>query len=143
MNTLLSTRLRHAFLLSCSLLLLVGCATSKDARSRDTIANLKTSHLAFIDEFTERDRQTWDDERLTVQIADVEKQFSKAEKYEATKKKDARRSAALANLHSQFKRHAAMLQRRKTFYRATFATELKGRLSQNYDQALLGEDVQP
>jgi hypothetical protein len=143
MNTLLSTRLRHAFLVSCSLLLLAGCATSKDASSRGAIANLKISHLAFIDEFTERDGQTWDDERLTIQTANVEKLFADAEKYEATKKKDARRSAALANLHSQFKRHAAMLQRRKTFYRPTFATELRGRLSQNYDQALLGEDVRP
>lgn len=132
----------HPVVLSlCAVILLGGCATSRNAKSRTNIADLKTIHLAFVDEFTEGEGKTWDDQRLTVQIADLEKQFSEAEQYEAAKKKDARRRAAISNLHAQFKRHAAMLQRRKTFYRANFATELKGRLSENYEQALRGEDV--
>lgn len=140
----LSRAFIHSVVLSfCAALLLGGCATSKDAKSRGNIESLKTSHLAFIDEFTERAGQTWDDERLTVQTTDMEKKFAEAEKYEATKKKDARRSAAIANLRAQFKRNAAMLQRRKAFYRPTFATEMKGKITQNYDQALRGEDVRP
>ena len=122
-------------------LLLAGCGTTKDAKSRDDIASLKTTHLAFIDEFTEGAGKTWDDQKLTTRIAAVEKQFSDAEQYEATKKKDARRSKAISILHSQFKRHAAMLERRRAFYRAKFAADLKDQVAQNYDQALRGEDL--
>ena len=140
----LSRAFFHPLVLSfCAALLFGGCATSKDAKSRGNIESLKASHLAYIDEFTERDGQTWDDERLTIQTADLEEKFAEVEKYEATKKKDARRSAAIANLRAQFKRNAAMLQRRKAFYRATFAAEMKGQITQNYDQALRGEDVRP
>jgi hypothetical protein len=125
----------------CAALLLSGCPTTSDIMSRNDIATLKTTHLAFIDEFTEGAGKTWDDQKLSTRIAAVEKQFSDAEAYEATKKKDARRSAAISNLHSQFKRHTGMLQKRKAFFRAKFAEELRGQVSQNYDQALRGEDV--
>ena len=132
----------HPIILSlCAALLLGGCASTKDAKSRNNIADLKTVHLAFIDEYTEGAGKTWDDQKLAGRIASVEKQFSDAEDYESTKKKDARRAAAISNLHAQFKRHAAMLQRRKAFYRTKFATELKDQVSQNYDQALRGEDI--
>lgn len=132
----------HPVVLSlCAALLLGGCATSKDAKSRSNIADLKTTHLAFIDEFTEGAGKTWDDQKLTTRIATVETQFSEAEQYEATKGKDQLRSNAISNIHSQFKRDAGMLQRRKAFYRAKFAADLKDQVSQNYDQALRGEDV--
>src|SRR3979411_441867 len=84
-------------------LLLAGCGTTKDAKSRDDIASLKTTHLAFLDEFTKGAGKTWDDQKLTTRTAAVETQFSDAEQYEATKKKDARRSKAISILHSQFK----------------------------------------
>jgi hypothetical protein len=135
------TFLHPAVLSLCAALLLGGCATSKDAKSRDDIANLKTTHLAFIDEFTEGAGKTWDDQKLTTSAAAVETKFSDAEQYEASKKKDARRSKAISILHSQFKRHAGMLERRKAFYRAKFAADLKDQVTQNYDQALRGEDV--
>ena len=45
----------------CAELFLGGCATTKNAASRDAIANLKTAHLAFIDEFTEGAGKIWDD----------------------------------------------------------------------------------
>ena len=125
----------------CAALLFVGCASTKDARSRNNIANLKTVHLAFIDEYTEGAGKTWDDEKLAGRIVAVEKQFSDAEDYESTKKKDARRASAISNLHAQFKRNADMLQRRKTFFRAKFAAGLKDQVGQNYDQALRGEDI--
>jgi hypothetical protein len=122
-------------------LLLAGCASTKDVKSRDDIVTLKASHLAFIDEFTEGAGKTWDGQKLAARTAAVEKQFTDAEQYEATKKKDTRRSAAISNLHSQFKRHAGMLASRKAFFRAKFAANLKDPLSQNYDQALRGEDI--
>jgi hypothetical protein len=125
----------------CVALLFSGCPTTSDVMSRNDIATLKTTHLAFIDEFTEGAGKTWDDQKLSARTAAVEKQFGDAERYESTKKKDARRSAAISNLHSQFKRHAGMLARKKTFFRAKFAEELKGQVTQNYDQALRGEDV--
>jgi len=133
--------IQPAVLSLCAALLLGGCASTKDAQSRNDIANLKTIHLAFIDEYTEGAGKTWDDQKLTTRIAAVEKQFSDAEQYEATKKADARRSKAISNLHSQFKRHAGMLQTKKTFYRAKFAAGLKDQVTQNYDQALRGEDL--
>jgi hypothetical protein len=122
-------------------LLLAGCGTTKDAKSRDDIASLKTTHLAFIDEFTEGAGKTWDDQKLTTRAATVELQFTNAEQYEATKKKDARRSAAISNLHSQFKKNVKSLESGKAFYRPTFAAHLKDQVAQNYDQALRGEDL--
>jgi hypothetical protein len=131
-----------AFFALCVALLLSGCSTTSDVMSRNDIATLKTAHLAFIDQFTEGAGKTWDDQTLSDRTAAVEKQFSDAEAYEATKKtKDARRSAAISNLHSQFKRHAGILAKRKAFFRAKFAEELKTQVTQNYDQALRGEDV--
>ena len=112
----------------------------KDAISRNDVATLKASHLAFIDQFTEGAGKTWDDATLTSATASMEKQFTDAEQYAATKK-DARRTKALSILHAQFKRNAATLARKKTFFRPTFATELKGEVSQNYDLALKGEDL--
>jgi hypothetical protein len=125
----------------CAGLLLAGCPTTSDVRSRDDIATLKTTHLAFIDEFTEGAGKTWDDQKLTTRTAAVETEFTNAEQYEATKKKDARRSKAISILHSQFKRDAGTLARRKAFFRAKFAANLKDQVSQNYDQALRGEDL--
>jgi hypothetical protein len=122
-------------------LLLAGCGTTKDATSRNDIATLKTAHLAFIDEFTEGADKTWDDQKLTTSAAAVEKQFSDAEQYEATKKKDARRSAAISNLHSQFKKNVKSLESGKAFFRPKFAAHLKDQISENYDQALRGEDI--
>src|SRR6195256_238650 len=46
-------------------LLFAGCGTTKDTKSRDDIASLKTTHLAFIDEFTEGAGKTWDDQKQT------------------------------------------------------------------------------
>ncbi len=138
----LSRNVLHPVVLALgAALLLAGCASTKDVKSRDDIATLKASHLAFIDEFTEGAGKTWDGQKLATRTAAVEKQFTDAEQYEATKKKDARRSAAISNLHSQFKRHAGMLASRKAFFRAKFAANLKDPLSQNYDQALRGEDI--
>src|SRR5204862_5279496 len=91
-------------------LLLAGCGTTKDAKSRNDIASLKSTHLAFIDEFTEDAGKTWDDQKLTTRTAAVETEFSNAEQYEATKKKDARRSKAIAIINSKIKRHAAMYE---------------------------------
>ena len=122
-------------------LLLAGCGTTKDAKSRNDIATLKTAHLAFIDEFTEGAGKTWDDQQLTTRTASVELQFTNAEQYEATKKKDARRSAAISNLHSQFKKNVKSLEAGKTFFRTKFAAHLKEQISENYDQALRGEDL--
>ena len=122
-------------------LLLAGCGTTKDAKSRDDIASLKTTHLAFIDEFTEGAGKTWDDQQLTARTASVELQFTNAEQYEATKKKDARRSAAISNLHSQFKKNVKSLEAGKAFFRTKFAAHLKDQIAQNYDQALRGEDI--
>ena len=124
----------------CAELFLGGCATTKNAASRDAIANLKTAHLAFIDEFTEGAGKIWDDQTLTTRTAALEKQFADAKEAPATKA-DARRSKAISILHSQFKRDAAMLQRRKAFFRTTFATDLKTQVSENYDLALKGEDL--
>ena len=138
----LSRNVIHPIILALgAALLLAGCGTTKDAKSRNDIASLKTTHLAFIDEFTEDAGKTWDDQKLTTRTAAVETEFSNAEQYEATKKKDARRSKTISILHSQFKRHAAMLESRKAFYRAKFAANLKDTVTQNYDQALRGEDV--
>ena len=122
-------------------LLFAGCGTTKDTKSRGDIASLKTAHLAFIDEFTEGAGKTWDDQKLSTRAAAVEKQFSDAEQYEATKKKDARRSAAISNLHSQFKKNVKSLESGKAFYRPKFAAHLKDQIAQNYDQALRGEDI--
>jgi hypothetical protein len=124
----------------CAALLLGACASTKNAASRDAIANLKTAHLAFIDEFTEGNGKTWDDQTLATQTAALEKQFADAEQLPATKA-DARRSKAISILHSQFKRDAAMLERRKAFFRKTFAADLKTQVSENYDLALKGEDL--
>jgi hypothetical protein len=138
----LSRRFLHPVVLSlCAVALLGGCATTRDAKSRSNIADLKKTHLAFIDEFTEGAGKTWDDQKLTAQIAAMETQFSQAEQYEATKGKDKLRSNAISNIHAQFKRDAGALQRRKAFYRAKFAAHLKDQVSQNYDQALRGEDA--
>ena len=125
----------------CAGLLLTACPTTRDVRSRDDIATLKTTHLAFIDEFTEGADKTWDDQKLATRTATVELEFTNAEQYEATKKKDAGRAKAISILHSQFKRHAGMLERRKAFFRAKFAADLKDQVTQNYDQALRGEDL--
>jgi hypothetical protein len=124
----------------CAALFLGGCASTKNAVSRNDVATLKTTHLAFIDEFTEGAGKTWDDQKLATRVAAVETQFTDAEQSEGAKK-DARRSKAIANLHSQFKRHVGFLEKRKAFYRATFAASLKDQITQNYDQALRGEDV--
>jgi type IV pilus biogenesis protein CpaD/CtpE len=121
-------------------LLLAGCASTKDAKSRSNIANLKTAHLAFIDEFTEGAGKTWDDQKLATSTAALEKQFSDAEQAPATKA-DARRSKAISILHSRFKKHAATLERRKAFFKKTYAEDLKEVLSKNYDLALKGEDI--
>ena len=129
-----------ALLLLCGALLLTGCPTTKDALSRNDLATLKADHLAFIDKFTEGAGKTWDDAKLTSATAALEKQFTDAEQYAATKK-DARRTKALSILHGQFKRNAAMLSRKKALFRSTFATELKTELSQDYDLALKGEDL--
>ena len=133
--------IQSALLALCVALLFTGCPTTRDVMSRNDIATLKASHLAFIDEFTEGAGKTWDDQKLSARTAAVEKQFGDAERYESARKEDARRSTAISNLHSQFKRHAGMLARKKTFFRAKFAEELKGQVTQNYDQALRGEDV--
>ena len=122
-------------------LLFAGCASTKDAKSRNDIATLKTAHLAFIDQFTEGAGKTWDDQNLTTSAAAVEKQFSDAEQYEATKKKDTLRRNAIANLHSQFKKNVKSLESGKAFYRPKFAAHLKDQISENYDQALRGEDI--
>jgi hypothetical protein len=125
----------------CAGLLFTACSTTSDVRSRDDIATLKTTHLAFIDEFTEGAGKTWDDQKLATRTSAVEMEFTNAEQYEATKKKDARRAKAISILHSQFKRHAGMLERRKAFFRTKFAADLKDQVTQNYDQALRGEDL--
>ncbi|MEY2572417.1 MAG: hypothetical protein QOJ87_630 [Verrucomicrobiota bacterium] len=130
-----------AILVFCGALLFAACSTTKDATSRNDVATLKTTHLAFIDEFTEGAGKVWDESKLTARTAAVDKQFSDAEQYEATKKTDATRSRAISNLHSQFKRHCAMLVRRKALFRAAFAKGLKDQVAQNYDQALRGEDI--
>jgi hypothetical protein len=132
-----------AILLLCGALLFTACGTTKDVMSRNDIDTLKTAHLAFIDDFTEGSGKTWDDQKLTTGTAAVEKKFSDAEQYETTKKPDARRAKAISILHSQFKRHAAMLEKKKAFFHAKFAQELKSRVTQNYDLALQGEDVRP
>ena len=124
----------------CAALLLGACASTKNAASRDAIASLKTAHLAYIDEFTEGAGKIWDDQTLTTRTAALEKQFADAKEAPATKA-DARRSKAISILHSQFKRDAAMLQRRKAFFRTTFASDLKSQVSENYDLALKGEDL--
>ena len=124
-------------------LLLTACPSTSDVRSRNDIATLKTTHLAFIDEFTEGAGKTWDDQKLTSRTAAVELEFTNAEQYEATKKKDAWRAKAISNLHSRFKTHAATLERRKEFFKSTYAANLKEVLSKNYDLALKGEDTRP
>ena len=129
-----------ALLLLCGALFLTACPTTRDIVSRDDIAALKAAHRAFIDQFTEGAGKTWDDQKLTTATATMEKKFTDAEQYAATKK-DARRSKAISILHSQFKRHAATLARKKAFFRPAFATELKTEVSQNYDLALQGEDL--
>lgn len=139
------TSLAHAVLhpvalTLCAALFLVGCASTKDAASRDAIASLKTAHLAYIDAFTEGAGKTWDDQKLATSTAALEKQFADAEQAEATKK-DARRSAAISNLHSRFKKHASTLDRRKAFFKPAYAADLKEVLSKNYDLALKGEDI--
>jgi hypothetical protein len=131
----------HPVVLSlCAALFLVGCASTKDAGSRDAIANLKTAHLAYIDEFTEGAGKTWDDQKLAASTTALEKQFADAEQAEATKK-DARRRTAISNLHSRFKKHAATLASRKAFFKPAYAANLKEVLSKNYDLALKGEDI--
>jgi len=140
MKTLSRSIFHPALLLVLGALLSSGCGTTKDAVSRNDIASLKTAHLAFIDQFTEGAGKTWDDAKLTSATAALEKQFTDAEQYAATKK-DARRNKAISILHSQFKKNAAMLSRKKAFFRPAFATELKTEVSQNYDLALKGEDL--
>jgi hypothetical protein len=51
------------------------------------------------------------------------------------------RSNAIANLHSQFKKNVKSLEAGKTFFRAKFAAHLRDQISENYDQALRGEDI--
>jgi hypothetical protein len=137
----LSRNLVHSVVLAlAAVVLLAGCVTP-DKKSRNAIASLKTTHLKFIDDFTEGAGKTWDDQKLATRTAALEKQFADAEQYESTKKKDARRNKAISNLHSQFKRDAGGLASRKTFFRAKFAAHLRDTVSQNYDQALRGEDV--
>jgi hypothetical protein len=139
--TLLARAVLHPVALTfCTALFLVGCASTKDAASRDAIASLKTAHLAYIDAFTEGAGKTWDDQKLATSTAALEKQFANAEQAEATKK-DARRSAAISNLHSRFKKHASTLDRRKAFFKPAYAADLKEVLSKNYDLALKGEDI--
>ena len=136
-----SARALHPIVVSlCAALFLAGCATTKNAASRDAIATLKTAHLAYIDEFTEGAGKTWDAQKLATSTAALEKQFADAEQAEATKK-DARRSAAISNLHSRFKKHSATLERRKAFFKPAYAADLKEVLSKNYDLALKGEDI--
>lgn len=132
-------RIFHLFILVATLSI-IGCATTKNAASRDAIANLKTAHLAYIDEFTEGAGKTWDDQKLASSTAALEKQFSDAEEAAATKA-DARRKTAIANLHARFKRHAEALKSRKAFFKPKAAEVIKGPLALNYDQALSGEDA--
>lgn len=141
MKTRSSSTTNPAVLLLCAAFLFAGCASTKDAASRNDIAALKTAHLAFIDEFTEGTGKTWSDETLATRTAAIEKQFADAEQYEASKKGDPLRKKAISILQSQFKRDAAMLARKKTFFRATFAADLKTQVSGNYDLALKGEDI--
>lgn len=124
----------------CATLMIGGCATTKNAASRDAIASLKTAHLAFIDEFTEGAGKTWDDQKLAASTAALEKQFADAEEVAATKA-DARRKTAIATLHARFKRHAGVLESRKAFFKPKAAEIIKGPLTLNYDQALRGEDI--
>src|ERR1041385_6173209 len=124
----------------CVTLFLGACASTKDAASRDAIASLKTAHLAYLDEFTEGAGKTWDDQKLATSTAALEKQFADAEQAAATKK-DARRSTAISILHSRFKKHSSTLERRKAFFKAIYAADLKEVLSKNYDLALKGEDI--
>jgi hypothetical protein len=138
MNT--PRRLLHPVLLTlCAALFLGGCASTKNAQSRNDIASLKTAHLAFIDEFTEGAGKTWDDQKLVTRKAALESQFAATEQ-EAAKTKDANRSKAVANLHSKFKSNVARLERQKAFFRPSYAADLKTVLSKNYDMALKGED---
>lgn len=124
----------------CAALFLGACATRKDEVTRNNLADLKTAHLAFIDEFTEGTGKTWDDQELATRKAALESQFATAEG-DAAKTKDSNRSKAVANLHSRFKKHVATLEGQKAFFRPTYAANLKTVLSKNYDQALKGEDV--
>jgi len=140
MKPLSRSTFHSAVFLLASVLLLAGCGTTKDAIARDDIATLKASHLAFIDQFTEGTGKTWNDQKLSSATAAMEKRFTDAEQYAATKK-DARRTKALSILHRQFKKNADTLARKKAFFRPTFAAELKAEVSQNYDLALKGEDL--
>ena len=128
-----------ALVLLCGALLLTACPSAPDLVTHNDIASLKAAHLSFVDQFTEGAGKTWDDQKLTAATAAMEKKFADAEQYAATKK-DAHRTKALANLHSQFKRDADMLAKKKAFFRPAFATDLKAEISQNYDQALKGEE---
>jgi hypothetical protein len=134
------TLLHPVALTLCAALLLGGCASTKDAASRDAIGSLKTAHLGYIDAFTEGAGKTWDDQKLASSTAALEKQFADAEQADATKK-DARRRAAISNLHARFKKHAATLASRKAFFKRAYAANLKEVLSKNYDLALKGEDI--
>lgn len=124
----------------CAALFLGACVTDKDEVTRNNLADLKTAHLAFIDEFTEGTGKTWDDQKLVTRKAALEKEFATAEG-DAAKTNDAKRSKAVANLHSRFKKHVAMLESQKAFFRPTYAANLKKVLGKNYDQALKGEDI--
>jgi hypothetical protein len=142
MNTLFSSRaiFHRALLLLCGSLLFTACPTMRDAVTRNNLADLKTAHLAFIDEFTEGTGKTWDDQNLATRKAALESQFAAAEQ-QATKTKDANRTKALSTLHSLFTKHAAMLESQKAFFRPTFAANRKTVVAKAYDQALKGEDI--
>jgi hypothetical protein len=135
-----SSIFRSALLTLFGVFLFTGCATTKDAVNRKNVDDLKTAHLAFIDEFTEGAGKTWDDEKLATRKAALESQFVRAERHAATTN-DSYRSKALSNVHSRFKKHVATLERQKAFFSPTYAAGLKSALTMNYDQALRGEDV--
>lgn len=64
----------------CVALLFSGCPTTSDVMSRNDIATLKTTHLAFIDEFTEGAGKTWDDQKLSARTAAVFNELIEAQR---------------------------------------------------------------
>src|SRR5205085_1596912 len=112
---------------------LASCATLYKSSSDATIENLRTFHLAFVDQFGVRGK-TFDAAAFDAKVKEGNAKFQDAianEKFKA-------RIQPLKDLAEQFKADAAHLRSKASRGKITpaLATEMKRDINDNYDRVL-------
>jgi hypothetical protein len=132
MNHSLKIQIRNV--LSCAAAIaLASCATMHKGGSDARIENLRTFHLAFIDEFATSDKP-FDAVAFEEKVKDGDRRFQEAivtEKFTA-------RIAVLKDLNEQFKADANHIRSKAKGGKITkaLATEMKRDTNDNYDRAI-------